>query len=49
MTDEEVPEVPAIGRRIAEQSPEPLDLATVFPKARLDAIAAPIHDPLGRA
>ncbi len=48
MTDEEVPEVPAIGRRIAEQSPEPLDLATVFPKARLEAIAAPIHDPLGR-
>ena len=49
MTDEEVPVVTALGRRIVEESPEPVDLATMFPKARLDAIGAPLHDPLGRA
>ena len=48
LADEDVPEVVAIGRKIAQESAQPLDLATVFPKARLDAIAAPIHDPLNR-
>lgn len=48
MADADVPEVVAIGRKIAQESAQPVDLATVFPKARLDAIAAPIYDPLNR-
>lgn len=48
MADADVPEAVAIGRLIAQESAQPVDLAIVFPKARLDAIAAPIDDPLNR-
>jgi alkanesulfonate monooxygenase SsuD/methylene tetrahydromethanopterin reductase-like flavin-dependent oxidoreductase (luciferase family) len=49
LADQDIPVVAAIGRKIMEESPNPVELATIFPKDRLAAIAAPLYDPLGRS